>query len=226
VDKESNIEAVAKTIRMTANESAAIDRACAVLRMGRASLIKEAAMWEAARLGVRFTLSRIPPLKGPWPYLPSREEPTAVRTSFSCTLTEAEIIARAADHVQASEALFLVGATLAYIGRLQRCFTAMFASDEARKILKDLASIKLPEAYRYGEGEDEPAGGRARRLFGERVRKLRTDAGLSEKALASRVGLTLDALFLIEEGKQDASGDTIRQLAEALRVPLGKLLEG
>jgi hypothetical protein len=67
------------------------------------------------------------------------------------SLSVAELISRAAEHVGASEPMFFIGATLAHIGRLQRFFQAVHAdsSDEARPIRATLQSIRLPSQYQY-----------------------------------------------------------------------------
>jgi hypothetical protein len=58
---------------------------------------------------------------------------------------------RAAEHVHASEVMFIVGATLAHIGRLQKCFQADHADspEEARAIKSALERIKVPAQYQY-----------------------------------------------------------------------------
>jgi hypothetical protein len=67
------------------------------------------------------------------------------------SLSVAELITRAAEHVLATEPMFIVGATLAHIGRLQRFFQAAHADspDEARAIRTALESIELPGQYQY-----------------------------------------------------------------------------
>jgi hypothetical protein len=67
------------------------------------------------------------------------------------SLSVAELITRAAEHVHASEPMFIIGATLAHIGRLQRYFQATHADgpDEAESIRAALESITLPRQYQY-----------------------------------------------------------------------------
>jgi len=57
----------------------------------------------------------------------------------------------AAKHVGASETLFIVGSTLAYIGRLQKCYRGLLAAtpSEAREVRASLQGIKLPPQYKY-----------------------------------------------------------------------------
>ncbi len=142
-----------KTLRLHPVEDSIFDLACEALNgMERTQLVQEAVIFEAARLGIRWTSEEPAPLTGPWPYLPDRgDEPTGVRVSVTVSLSVAEIISRAAEHVQASEVMFIVGSTLAHIGRLQHCFQADHADtpEESRAILAALESIKLPAQYQY-----------------------------------------------------------------------------
>jgi hypothetical protein len=59
--------------------------------------------------------------------------------------------ARRRQHVHASEPLFIIGATLAHVGRLKACFKAIHADtpEEARAIRAALEKIKLPAQYQY-----------------------------------------------------------------------------
>ncbi len=114
--------------------------------------MQEAVQAEARRLGVRFSSEEAAPLLGPWPYLPERgEAATDVRISISMRVTVAEFMARAAERVGASETLFVVGATLAYVGRLQARYRGAYAAseDDARDARVDLRKLKLPPPYRY-----------------------------------------------------------------------------
>jgi uncharacterized protein (DUF1778 family) len=142
-----------KTLRLHPLENSIIDRACEALNgMERTQLVQEAVISEASRLGVRWTAEPAEPLKKAWRYLPDRgDEPTGVRVSVTVSLSVAELITRAAEHVHASEVMFIVGATLAHIGRLQRLFRAAHADspDEARAIKSALGRIKLPPKYHY-----------------------------------------------------------------------------
>jgi hypothetical protein len=53
--------------------------------------------------------------------------------------------------VGASETLFIVGATLAYVGRLQSCYwgTQLNSPEEAKEARDALRRIRLPQRYRY-----------------------------------------------------------------------------
>jgi hypothetical protein len=147
---------IIKTIRLLTLEDSIFDRACAALGgLERAQLMQEAALFEAYRLGVRYSSRPAPPLTKPWPYMPERgEEATDHRISISLRVTVAELMSIAAEHVNASETLFIVGSTLAYIGRLQKCYRGVHAGspEEAREVRAGLQKIKLPPQYRYRSG--------------------------------------------------------------------------
>ena len=142
-----------KTLRLHPLENQIFDQACEALNsMERTQLMQEAGILEAARLGIRWTVEPAPPLTSSWPYMPQRgDEPTAVRVSITVSLPVAEIITRAAEHVHASEPLFIIGATLAHIGRLKACFKVIHADtpEEARAICAALEKIRLPPQYQY-----------------------------------------------------------------------------
>jgi hypothetical protein len=155
---------IVKTIRLLAIEDQIFDLACGALGgLERAQLMQEAVLIEACRLGLAFSSRPPPPLKAPWPYLPERgAEPTAARVSISLPVTIAELMSIAAGHVKATEPLFIVGSTLGYIGRLQRCYRGLHAmsSREARKVRGALGRIKLPHRYcDDGPAHQSPASG-------------------------------------------------------------------
>jgi hypothetical protein len=145
---------IVKTIRLLSLEDVIFNGACDALGgIERAQLMQEAVLFEAFRLGVRYGDTPAPPLRAPWPFLPDRRgaDVTDVRISISMRVTVAELMSIAAEHVDASETLFIVGAALAYVGRLQRCYRGMHAAspEEARDARAALRKIKLPERYRY-----------------------------------------------------------------------------
>jgi hypothetical protein len=144
---------IVKTIRLHTVEDSIFDRACEALGgLERAQLMQEAVLFEAYRLGVRYSTRTPSPLAAPWPYLPDRGDvATEVRISISLRMTVAELMSIAAKHVDASETLFIVGSTLAYIGRLQSCYRGMQAAspEGAREARAALRQIKLPVRYRY-----------------------------------------------------------------------------
>ena len=142
-----------KTLRLLSLENAIVDAACEALNgMERTQLMQEAIIFEAARLGIRWTSEPPPPAPSPWPYLPERgDEPTGIRVSITVSLSVAELISRAAEHLQVSEPMFIIGATLAHVGRLQRHLRVIHAEtpEEARAIRTALERIELPRRYRY-----------------------------------------------------------------------------
>jgi uncharacterized protein (DUF1778 family) len=142
-----------KTLRLLPAEDRILDSACAALQgLDRATLIMEAALFEANRLGIRHSAEDPPKFKGTWPFAPDRgDEPTGVRLTITLSLSTLELVGRAAKHVGTSEPLFLIGSTLAYIGRLQKQFRGTHADspDLAVEIRKTLEAIRLPPRYHY-----------------------------------------------------------------------------
>ncbi len=65
-----------------------------------------------------------------------------------------------------------------------------------------------------------------RAAFGERVRKLRTAAGLSQEQLAERAGLHWTYISGIERGRRNPGLNNLGRLATALGVSLPGLLDG
>ena len=140
------------TIRLRSWENSAIEGACDALNgLEKSLLMQEAVFVETCRLGIRWSIRKPPPLTKPWPYQPDREEPGSdFRMAMTASITLAELITRAAEYVNTSRPLFVIGSTLAYIGRLQRCFAAQEAHPDAQKrILANLKRIKLPPQYQY-----------------------------------------------------------------------------
>ena len=58
-----------------------------------------------------------------------------------------------------------------------------------------------------------------------RLQALRIDAGLTQKALAARVGCAQSEISRIEQGSRTVSVERLQQLATALEVPVSALLE-
>lgn len=141
------------SIWVTELENSLLEQACEALNgIERSQLAQEAAVAEASRLGVRWTEEPPPKLKDPWPYLPDRSrESTKLRVSVSVSVPLAELIARAAELVDTSPPQFVLGATLGYIGRLQKCFEGSFdkEKEDVEAIRAALRQIKLPKQYRY-----------------------------------------------------------------------------
>lgn len=65
-----------------------------------------------------------------------------------------------------------------------------------------------------------------RKLFGQRVRELRLDSGLSQEAFADKCGFARSYMSRIERGGANPSLDAVQALADALQVPVAKLFEG
>ena len=62
-----------------------------------------------------------------------------------------------------------------------------------------------------------------RDLFGQRIRLLRRERGLTQEQLAERAEISIDFLSLIERGKNSPSFENLEDLAEALDVTVAKL---
>jgi transcriptional regulator with XRE-family HTH domain len=60
----------------------------------------------------------------------------------------------------------------------------------------------------------------------ERLRRLRRERALSQRALAREAGVGLDAVNRLETGVRDALPTTLRKLANALRVEPRELMKG
>ena len=60
---------------------------------------------------------------------------------------------------------------------------------------------------------------------GRRLRELRTERGLSIRALAEQSGLNVNTLSLIENGKTSPSVSTLQQVAAALKTPITAFFE-
>ena len=149
-----NASYIVKTIRLTGLENSIFDATCDALGgLERGQLMQEAVLFEAFRLGVRYSASRPPPLEEPWRYLPDRggDDVTGVRVSVSMRITVAELMSIAAEHVGASETLFIVGSTLAYVGRLQSCYQGLQAAsaEDAKESRAALRRLRVPDRYRY-----------------------------------------------------------------------------
>jgi transcriptional regulator with XRE-family HTH domain len=62
------------------------------------------------------------------------------------------------------------------------------------------------------------------RAFGERVRHLREDRGMSQEDLADAARLHRTHISLIERGRRSVRLDTVEQLARALAVQPAELM--
>ena len=62
-----------------------------------------------------------------------------------------------------------------------------------------------------------------RRRFGTRIRRLRTERGLSQEAFADKAGLHRTYIGAIERGEQNLSLANIERLAATLEISLAEL---
>jgi transcriptional regulator with XRE-family HTH domain len=60
-------------------------------------------------------------------------------------------------------------------------------------------------------------------MIGENLRAWRRARGMSQRALAERVGISTRMLALYERGERTPDGETLCALADALNIPLSKL---
>ena len=58
-----------------------------------------------------------------------------------------------------------------------------------------------------------------------RLKALRADRGLSQRALAKKAGISREYLARLETGQHDPPLSTVTKLAKALKVKVGELLE-
>lgn len=64
-----------------------------------------------------------------------------------------------------------------------------------------------------------------RKRFGERLRRLRKEAGLTQEELAARAGISVDFLSLVERGINAPSFENVEKLANALQVLVRDLFD-
>jgi transcriptional regulator with XRE-family HTH domain len=77
-----------------------------------------------------------------------------------------------------------------------------------------------PEYQAHAQEE----GRRGKRLLGERLKRLREEARLSQEALAARSGISRVTIARLEAGEQDPHYETLLALAQGLGLPLERLL--
>jgi len=58
-----------------------------------------------------------------------------------------------------------------------------------------------------------------------KLKRCRTDQGLSQQALAEKIGVSREYIARLETGKHDPPLSTLEKLAKALGVKIAKLLE-
>ena len=62
--------------------------------------------------------------------------------------------------------------------------------------------------------------------FAGNVRRLRAKKGLSQKALADKVGISVSYVSMLERGQRSPPLETVEKVAKALGVPPASLLGG
>ncbi len=72
--------------------------------------------------------------------------------------------------------------------------------------------------------DERGASERYRKAIGNTIALLRTQRGLSLRALSESSGISLAYLSEIEHGRKEASGTVLNQLADAFEVPLPELV--
>ena len=60
---------------------------------------------------------------------------------------------------------------------------------------------------------------KAQELFGQKIRKYRTQQGISQEALALKAGLDRTYIASVENGKRNVSIQTIHKFLTALNIP-------
>jgi transcriptional regulator with XRE-family HTH domain len=62
--------------------------------------------------------------------------------------------------------------------------------------------------------------------FAKTVRRLRSEKGLSQKALAKNVGISISYVSMLERGQRSPPLETIEKMARALKVTPASMLSG
>lgn len=65
----------------------------------------------------------------------------------------------------------------------------------------------------------------AHKRFVMQLKNLRADRGLTQEALAEKAGISRTYLARLELGQQDPTLTTLKNLAKALKVKVGELVE-
>lgn len=95
------------------------------------------------------------------------------------------------------------------------------ADGRVEEVPWDFARHYVDEDY---QARSEHAAERGRRLFGTRLRALRSQRRLSQEALSKRSGINRVTITRIEAGEQLPRYQTILALADALDVSIERLL--
>lgn len=62
-----------------------------------------------------------------------------------------------------------------------------------------------------------------KKTFGEKIKQLRAEKGITQEKLASKAGVSVDFLSLIERGKNAPSFKNIEKIAKAFGVEIKEL---
>ena len=65
-----------------------------------------------------------------------------------------------------------------------------------------------------------------KKSFGERVRTLRNETGLSQEKFALKIGMDRTYLASVESGKRNISIENIYKIAQGLEIKIEELFEG
>lgn len=87
----------------------------------------------------------------------------------------------------------------------------------------DFARHYADRGYRE---RSEHSGQRGRRVFGERLKALRSEKGLTQSAVAEKSGINRVTIARLESGRQFPRYETVAALADALEVSVERLLAG
>ena len=64
-----------------------------------------------------------------------------------------------------------------------------------------------------------------KKKFGQKVQRLRLDAGITQEQLADSVGLTIESISNIERGIFGPKFDNLEKIAKVLGVPVKELFD-
>lgn len=62
-----------------------------------------------------------------------------------------------------------------------------------------------------------------KKKFGEKIKKMRAEKGITQEQLADKAGISIDFLSLIERGRNAPSFKSLEKIAKALSVPAKEL---
>jgi transcriptional regulator with XRE-family HTH domain len=97
----------------------------------------------------------------------------------------------------------------------------------ASRVTPQVSTRTLQKAFeetRLSKGENEP-GHPYQEDLGHRLRDLRQQKGVSIRVLATRSGLAINTISMIENGKTSPSVSTLQILASSLEVPITAFFE-